>query len=100
MYFAQIEKTEARDRARGVIPTAGLGGIILEPLDIEKERSKLLKSSKTDEHRNEKPIGKIEPSVAANVAPLPKKVSDAIDSVWSVKQIWVPCRMLRNTNSR
>ena len=79
MYFAQIEKTEARDRARGVTPTAGLGGIILEPLDIEKERSKLLKSSKTDDHKKEKPIGKIEPSVVADVTSLPEKVSDAVD---------------------
>ena len=89
MCFAQIQKTEARDRALGITPAAGLGGIALQPLDIEKERSKLLKGSKTSEQKQEKPIGKVEPS---------EKVRKAIYLGWSVKQTRTPCGTLRNVN--
>ena len=89
MYFAQIQKTEARDRALGITPAAGLGGIALQPLNIEKERSKLLNGSKTSEQKQEKPIGKVEPS---------KKVSKAIDLRWSTKQTQTLCSTLRKVN--
>ena len=52
------QKTEARDRALGITPAAGLGGIALQPLDTDKERSKLLKGSKTSEQNKKNPLEK------------------------------------------
>ena len=82
--FSQIERTEARDRALGINPgvAAGLGGIVLAPLDIEKERAKLHKDPETVD----KPIEKIVPPVVPNATHLHKKVSYEIDLMWSFEK--------------